>query len=116
MRLPALVLACALAACVDDGRVSRDLGATCETPDECNGQCLREGDGWPGGLCTIACVDEARCPDGASCVDTSGGVCLYRCDDDPDCEFLLTSHGVAWLCGERRTPAGSTVKVCVGPP
>ena len=114
--LPAIVLALAASACVESGRISRDLGATCESPDDCNGPCLRDDDGWPGGLCTTSCVEESTCGDGASCVDVAGGVCLYRCDDDPDCQFLLPSGGIAWLCGDRMTPSGSTVKVCVGPP
>lgn len=113
--LPAAIVL-ALAACTESGKISRDLGATCTSPDECNGPCLRDDAGWPGGLCTLSCVDEGDCPEGASCVDEAGGVCLYRCDDEPDCTFLDTSHGVAWVCGDRMTPARSTVKVCVGPP
>lgn len=110
----ALLLLVAAAGCDDDG-ISRELGATCEAPDECAAICLRPTEGWPGGLCTIPCVDDRGCPGDASCVDEAGGACLYRCDRDPDCGHLGTTGGVAWVCRPRLTPGAATVTVCVGP-
>jgi len=98
--------------CSVSSDVSRELGAICEDRDECADRCL-SGQRFPDGLCSLSCDDDGDCPDGASCVDREGGVCLFSCDAPVDCEFL----GDAWRClaqPERGAQAGAQVMVCIG--
>jgi hypothetical protein len=111
---PALVvLLAALGSCGVDSPVSRQLGARCDSLDDCDDRCL-SGFGFPGGLCSKSCDRDADCPTGASCVELQGGVCLFACRDDLGCEFL----GAGWSCQlepERGGRPGAEVLVCLGP-
>ena len=90
--------------------VSRSLGARCETRDECDERCVR-GDDYPEGLCTTSCESDGDCPITAHCIDEEGGICLYFCALDVDCEFL----GVGWSCREKDSRENDQeVLVCLG--
>lgn len=91
--------------------VSRSLGAQCETRDDCDERCLR-GDDYPDGMCTTACETDRDCPAEARCVDEEGGVCLYGCAVEEDCDFL----GAGWACTDKdaREDGQEEVAVCFG--
>lgn len=110
--IAALVVSLAGAACVSSD-VSRDLGARCDDSDQCSDRCLT-GTRFPDGLCSSTCDDGGDCPGGTECADLEGGVCLYGCAEDRDCELL----GEGWRCGietERGGAPDQEVRVCVGP-
>ena len=73
--------------------VSRSLGARCDSNADCDQKCLASGN-FPGGFCTIACDNDNGCPVDALCSTESGGVCLFKCALDRDCEFL----GAGYTC------------------
>jgi hypothetical protein len=105
-----LVAAALLAACSIPSDVSRSLGARCDANDECDGRCL-SGAPYPGGFCTLDCDDDGDCPGDAACVQDQGNVCLFRCIDAPDCEFL----GAGWTCQLQVAAGGEgNVNVCLG--
>ncbi len=108
----ALVVAALVAAgpgCGVSSDVSRELGARCDTMDECDERCLA-GSRFPGGFCSATCDDDGDCPDGAVCADLNGGVCLFDCDGAAACEFL----GTDWECRSADGAGGGEVMVCVG--
>jgi hypothetical protein len=90
--------------------VTRMIGARCDDADECDQRCLRSGDDFPGGFCTLACDSDGDCPDGSTCVAEDGGICLFTCSGDPSCSFL----GTGWSCVEREGQPEGTVRVCRG--
>jgi hypothetical protein len=104
------LLASALAGCGVSSDVSRTVGARCDAMDECDERCLPPSDDHPGGFCTVSCLDEGDCPAGTACVDEAGGVCLFACASDRQCEFL----GPGWSCESRDHIAGGEVDVCRG--
>lgn len=111
---PALVTVAAIAGlfagCSVGGEVSRELGARCDTKEECDERCLPPAEGFPGGFCTLSCTGAGQCPSRASCADTEGGVCLFNCVEDSDCAFL----GAGWGCRSMPSPSEETVSVCAG--
>ncbi len=86
--------------------VSRSLGARCESERECDELCLM-GNNFPDGFCSVTCESDADCPDDARCVRGQGGRCLFRCNDDDDCQFL----GDEWDCENESNASG---RVCRG--
>jgi hypothetical protein len=104
----ALVLA-TFAAC-NTSDVSRAVGAICESNDECKERCLLPGPDYPDGFCTISCDVHDDCVGGALCVDIDGGICLYECELDVDCEFL----GDDWVCRMVDSNTEGQVSVCRG--
>jgi hypothetical protein len=106
----AAVIAGSAGACSLDADVSRELGARCDRKAECDEQCLVPSEQFPGGFCTLSCVNDADCPGRAACATVEGGVCLFRCLEDVHCEFL----GEDWFC--RQDPQNSEVRICLGPP
>jgi hypothetical protein len=99
-----------LAAC-QHSDVSREVGARCDTSDECDDRCLAPSPDYPDGFCTIACNDRGQCPSGTTCADHEGGVCLFECAADPDCAFL----GTDWQCQSADLRGGGIkVMVCRG--
>jgi hypothetical protein len=111
--LALLALALLLCACGVSSDVSRALGARCEMHDECDDRCLT-GPEFPLGMCSESCDRDSACPEGASCADVEGGVCLFACRDDDGCAFL----GAGWTCRsepERGAQPGDEVTVCIGP-
>jgi hypothetical protein len=113
--LRTLVLVAAVAALVSgcgiSSDVSRDVGARCESKDDCNDRCLLPTQTEaPGGFCTLQCVDDGDCPGDASCIDLEGGVCLFSCSDDTGCEFL----GAGWACLSRDGRPSGQAMVCIG--
>jgi hypothetical protein len=108
----AIAVAVASASCHADGPVSRAVGARCDSSSECDDRCLPEGAGYPGGFCTLICNTSSECPSDAPCVDREGGVCLFECATDANCEFL----GDGYQCKDeqlRENPA-QKVKTCRG--
>ncbi len=109
-RVAAIALLLAVAACGGTNEVSRDVGARCDTNDECSGRCLTGGD-YPGGFCTVACDSDADCTGGSVCVDVEGGICLFPCGAAGDCAFL----GAGWSCMDETThPSNEPVMACRG--
>jgi len=104
-----LALAVGLAACSVSSDVSRELGARCDSHDECAELCLGAPE-FPGGYCTVSCTERNDCPGGAACVDIDQGVCLQECEETSDCAFL----GSGWVCAEQAALPDGVVKVCVG--
>lgn len=105
------VLLALLAGCGDD-EVSRTLGARCDRPADCADRCLGPSGDYPDGFCSVDCASSGDCPRDGECVDREGGVCLFACRGDVDCEFL----GPGWTCKEddlRADPARK-VMVCRG--
>jgi len=102
----------ALAGACSDSNVSREIGARCDSSDECDQRCLVESEGYPGGFCTLVCDTSDVCPPGSECTERSGGACLFNCSGDGDCTYL----GAGWRCQDvdRRGPPGGKVKVCRG--
>ena len=104
------MLAGALSAC-QQSDVSRQVGARCDTSDECDERCLTPGSDYPGGFCTIACNSRSDCPSNTTCADRDGGVCLFECSSDNDCTFL----GTGWQCTSVDLRGGGIkVMVCRG--
>jgi hypothetical protein len=97
-----------LAAC-GTSDVSRIFGARCDVISECDERCLT-GDQFPGGFCSLSCDVESDCPSAAECVDSEGGVCLFGCRDQADCDFL----GLGWSCQALPGAEGGEVMACAG--
>ncbi len=103
----AVVVGLALAAC-SGSDVSRSLGARCDLSEQCAETCLPPPD-WPGGFCTTSCDNDASCSGSAACVDEQGGVCLFKCLHDIDCQFL----GAGYFCLPKPDHGGGgDVTVC----
>jgi hypothetical protein len=101
-----------ISACSPSSDVSRELGAICEERDQCEDRCL-VGGRFPDGFCSLSCNSDDECPDGSSCVDREGGVCLFSCEDITDCIVL----GEDWRCRmqpERGAGEADEVMVCLG--
>ena len=109
MRRVAFALALIVAsACSPSSPVSRELGAICDSNDECADRCLGPSPDWPDGFCTLDCDTDDDCTDGGTCIDEGGGgACAFSCVDDRDCLFLD-----AYSCKERDAH-GATAKVMV---
>ena len=105
-----LVLALGLlaaTACGLSADVSRELGARCDSHDECDERCISS---YPGGFCSLSCDDDDDCPATSACVDVEAGVCLFTCELASDCEFL----GPGWSCQQvNQLPTGE-VMACIG--
>jgi hypothetical protein len=86
------------------------MGARCDAKEECEERCLLDGPDYPGGFCTVSCLRDRDCPDGAACVQEAGGVCLFLCEVAEDCAFL----GDGWTCGNRSLLPDGEALVCVG--
>ena len=108
----AITLLALLAACGGGDPVSRTLGARCERTDQCEDRCLSPSNDYPDGFCSIDCTASGDCPSDADCIDKEGGVCLFSCADDGDCDFL----GPNWICRAEnlRADQNRQVKVCLG--
>lgn len=108
----AWVFVVGLAAGCPSAEVSRALGAKCDEKAECDERCMPPSELSPGGFCTLSCLDGGDCPAGSVCADVEGGVCLFACEVDRNCEFL----GEDWECDDRISlPEGSEeVRGCLG--
>jgi len=96
-----------LAAC-GGSDVSRTVGAECNANGDCDEQCLMGGH-YPNGFCSVSCDNDDGCPSETHCIEDMGGVCLFACDFDSDCEFL----GQGYTCVMIGVHASNTmVKVC----
>lgn len=101
-----------LVGCGVDSEVNRTVGARCDSKDDCKERCLVDADDYPGGICSVSCLDVRDCPADSACVDDEGGVCLFVCDTDADCEFM----GPGWQCKSRDAlpDTSGEVMVCRG--
>jgi hypothetical protein len=94
------------------------VGARCDSKSECDERCLRSGTTFPGGFCTLSCLGEGDCASSTACVcafnddciDREGGICLFECEADRDCQFL----GEGWFCKEKPNALGQVTLVCIG--
>ena len=110
MRVILAVVAVWLIAC-QSSYVSRELGARCDSSNECDDRCLGPSSDWPGGFCTVHCEIDLDCPEDSACVEEEGGVCAYACTADASCGFL----GVGYGCKERMARGGAGMRfVCRG--
>jgi hypothetical protein len=107
--IAAVALGALTPSCGVDEPVSRVIGARCDLASECDERCLTGGD-FPGGFCSTTCDLSTTCPRGAACSADQGGVCLFTCVIDRDCEFL----GIGWRCQQRDGVASNKVMVCRG--
>jgi hypothetical protein len=106
--LAGLVAICLAAGC-HDALVSRSIGARCDSSPECNDHCLPDGEGFPGGFCTVLCNSKLDCTVATECVELQGGVCLFECNDEYDCDFL----GSGWECADVESREDPAIKVGV---
>ena len=104
----AVVLAALFLGSCGSSEVSRSLGAQCNQKSDCDDRCL-QGEDYPQGMCTTTCERDRDCPGDSRCVDEEGGVCLYSCTAQVDCEFL----GVGWECKEIDSREQDDVEVMV---
>ncbi|MFN0246982.1 MAG: hypothetical protein ACKV2T_08730 [Kofleriaceae bacterium] len=105
------ILVLVLVACGGGRDVDRLLGARCDDDNDCDERCLGPNNDFPEGLCSYRCEVSDECPPDAWCIDTNGGVCLFDCIDDLDCDFL----GREWVCRDRDLRnGGGRERVCVG--
>jgi hypothetical protein len=106
----AIVAVFAIAAC-QSSDVSRELGARCDTRNDCDERCLVPSPDWPGGFCTIACETDLECPEGGACLEEEGGICAFLCASNIGCSFL----GAGYACTERDARGGAGKRmVCRG--
>ena len=106
----AAVIGLGMAAC-QSSVVSRELGARCDTRNDCDDRCLVPSGDWPDGFCTFACETDVDCGEGAACLEEEGGVCAFTCVNDVSCEFL----GIGYGCKERDARGGAGKRmVCRG--
>jgi hypothetical protein len=111
MRIVMAMAVFALASCGGGHDVDRLLGAKCDNDNDCDERCLGPNDEFPEGLCSYHCDSERDCSGDAWCIESNGGVCLFSCHDDVDCDFL----GREWVCRDRDLrPAPGKERVCVG--
>jgi hypothetical protein len=89
--------------------VDEVVGAACFDDRDCAERCETGGD-FPGGFCTLSCFDDGDCTSDSICTDVEGGVCLFQCEFNSDCDFL----GRAYSCRERRDTFDRRVFVCLG--
>lgn len=81
------------------------VGGSCDSSDDCVERCER-GEDFPGGTCTVSCLDDGDCPGGTLCVDEEGGICLLRCDLTSECRL-------GYICDTQdRRGAPGEVLVC----
>jgi hypothetical protein len=84
----ATLLALTGVACGDDDDFAtyEVVGLACGSNLDCApGVDCEHGKEFGDGTCTLPCRDHFDCPQGASCVDPNGGVCLVSCLDDSWC-------------------------------
>lgn len=107
-----LVIFAAVSGC-QGAEVSRAVGARCDQKGECDERCLPPSEAFPGGFCTLSCLDDQDCTGDTRCVDVAGGICLFPCTIDGDCAFL----GVPWNCEDAVTLSyerQEEVRICLG--
>lgn len=110
MRSAIIAIVGLLAACPTSD-VSRAVGARCNVTSECDQRCLVPSTTYPDGFCTIACASRTDCPERSTCADREGGICLFECAVDTDCQFL----GTGWACKSVDLRGGGIkVMVCSG--
>lgn len=82
------ILVCALGASCggsNAGGSGSPVGSPCERSSDCEGTCVVPSADYPGGLCTVLCLD-APCPADSICLDVAGtALCLPECSSDADC-------------------------------
>ena len=110
MRISSLLILLVLVGACQDSEVSRAVGARCVRAADCEDRCLAPSGDWPGGFCTLTCVDDRDGPGDAACIDDEGGVCAFLCETDPGCSFL----GGGYTCTERDARDAPKVFVCRG--
>jgi hypothetical protein len=77
----------ALGSCGDDDHGPYTIvGGACLDDYDClpGVECERGGS-FPDGTCTLPCRTHRDCPNGTSCVNAAGGVCLVSCASDLHC-------------------------------
>jgi hypothetical protein len=107
----AAVFGLAFASCgsIAVGPESRTVGAACTTNADCAERCLTDDRHFPGGLCTVACTNDAGCPAGSVCLAEEGGLCVASCRADADC----AGFGRGFVCDSQAAASGSgTVSIC----
>ncbi len=106
MKLHVVLMLLALTGCGHDEDL---VGGACFDDRDCVERCERDGD-FPGGFCTVSCVDDQDCPFDTICTATHGDICLFPCDFHEDCDFL----GPGYFCREQRDTFDQVVSVCMG--
>jgi hypothetical protein len=91
-----------------DGSIDSTIGDPCFSDRNCDQSCYMGGD-FPGGFCSLSCIDDLDCPGDSYCMAAAGGVCMFYCPPF-DCSRL----GPGWQCRERSRRNGGTAFVCSG--
>ena len=104
-----LIAVSSLGACTGSSDVSRQLGARCETHDDCDDMCLA-APAYPDGFCSVNCNTSRTCPARSACVDIDQGICLFTCTEQTDCDFL----GAGWQCSMTAALPEGEIGVCTG--
>lgn len=83
------------------------VGDPCTTAADCLGKACINGNGTPGGYCSVDCTKDP-CPTGSVCVTNALGAgvngCMRACNSSRDCR-------ATYRC---ETERGSELKVCTG--
>jgi len=93
----------------DLGDVDDTIGNSCSDDRDCDDVCLGPSGDFPGGFCSLRCIDDGDCPGDTYCVTSEGGTCLFICPD-----FRCSDLGPGWQCEERDHVGGGKVFVCHG--
>ncbi len=88
-----------------------DFGDHCNDDGDCPDKC-QTGGGFPEGICTKECNNNAGCPAGWSCITKSSGICMKNCTDTSKCS---DEFGSQWVCdAEALQEGGGSANVCIG--
>ena len=85
------------------------VGSTCSQNSQCANECITGDNHYPGGYCTVPCVNDSQCPANTACIDDHGGICAFACRTNDDC----APFGRGFVCDarDRHGAAGGTL-VC----
>ena len=97
----------------DVGNDGAIVGGSCVVSGECHidSRCLTGAD-WPNGYCAKSCTTSEDCPDGSTCAQAEGGICVVDCAGGGECRSSEDDGGYACVELEARGAAG-TVMGCV---
>jgi len=94
----------------DLGSIDDTVGASCTSDRACADRCYQDnGDKFPGGFCSLACLSDNDCPTDTYCIKDAGGVCMFACPAF-DCSRL----GAGYACRDKDSMTGGKVNVCIG--
>jgi len=108
LRSFALLVVLGTLGCADvAGPDSVVVGGACTTDVDCERRCTHHGE-FGAGMCTVSCITDNDCPEGAVCLEPDGGICGVSCASDRDC----VDFGRAFVCKAKKRRSGGDALVC----